>query len=183
MKMKMESEKYNKLIKVLRNSKPVLDSTEDIKNEVLSAISKTDKSMIHFSEVIDFLFGWIYIGWVRRGLVTLSVILVLVFIWQQGVIIKQINYLNNQTIITDKVNTFGTTELLEKRILMYKLSGRKFPSGTISVSEKQMNQLLDSVNDLKVKYKDLIKLIEEDPELKKYIADKLTKNNQLKVKL
>jgi hypothetical protein len=46
-----------------------------------------------------------------------------------------------------------------------------------------MKELLDSVNDLKIKYKDLMNLIEEDPELKKYIENKLIENNRSKIKL
>ena len=46
-----------------------------------------------------------------------------------------------------------------------------------------MKQLLDSINDFRTKYKDLMDLIEKDPELKKYIEDKLTENNRTKIKL
>ena len=90
--VKMESEKYNKILKLLRESKPVLDSTEDIEREVLQRISGKHKSVLNLSELIDSLFGWIYIGWVRRSLITASVLLVVVFVWQQGIILKQINY-------------------------------------------------------------------------------------------
>ena len=46
-----------------------------------------------------------------------------------------------------------------------------------------MNELLESVNELQIKYKDLEKLIEEDPELKKLIEEKLIENNRTKIKL
>jgi hypothetical protein len=96
---------------------------------------------------------------------------------------KQINYLSRQTIKIDRETSIDPAEVIEKRLLIYKLSGRMFPSQPITISEKQMNQLLDSVKDLQVKYKLLKNLIEEDPELKKYIENKLNENNRTKIKL
>ena len=183
MKVTMESEKYNKILDVLRKSKPVLDSTEDIEREVLKKISKRHQSVLNLSEVIDSLFGWVYIGWVRRSLITASVLLVIVFIYQQGVMFKQINFLSRQIIVTGGEMQFSTDQQVEKLLTMYKRSGRGLPSRSITISEKQMNQLLDSVNDLKIKYKDLMDLIEQDPELKKYVEDKLIENSRTKIKL
>ena len=50
------------------------------------------------------------------------------------------------------------------------------PSGNKTVSEKQIKQILKSYNELEEKYKDLIKLIEDDPELKNYVEEKLNGN-------
>ena len=46
-----------------------------------------------------------------------------------------------------------------------------------------MKELLESVNELQVKYKDLEKLIKEDPELKKLIEKKLIEINRTKINL
>lgn len=179
----MENGKYNKVLELLRRSKPLLDTSEDIEREVIKSISKKNKSVLNLSDLIESLFGWIYISWVRRSLITLSVLLVVVFIWQQGIILRQINYLSRQMIITDREEPSDPAKMLERKLLMYKLPGRRFASPTITFTEKQMEQLLDSVNDLQIKYKNLRNLIEEDPELKKYIEDKLIENNRSKIKL
>jgi hypothetical protein len=183
MMMRKESEKYNKIVKLLRESKPFLNSAADIQREVIKKISLASHPKFDLSEIIEFLFGWVYISWVRRSLIAASVMLVVFFIWQQGMIMKQINYLSRQTIIIDSETSIDPAEVIEKRLLIYKLSGRMFPSQPITISEKQMNQLLDSVKDLQVKYKLLKNLIEEDPELKKYIENKLNENNRTKIKL
>ena len=183
MTLRMENEKYDKLLNILRKSKPVLNSTEEIEREVLKSISQKHKTYFNLPYIADFLFGWIYIGWVRRSLIVASVVMVLVFVWQQGVIMKQINYLSRQTIIIDGGPASDPADVIGKRIMMYKLSVLRFPSRTITISEKQMNQLLDSVNELQIKYKDLINLIKEDPEMKKYIEEKLVKNSRTKIKL
>jgi len=181
--MIMESEKYDKILMVLRRSKPVPDSTEDIEKEVIKRISRVKRSEISFSEVIDFLFGWIYIGWVRRSLIAASALLVIIFIYQQGVILKQINFLSGQIIVSGGEMQISPDQKVEKLLMMYKRSTRGFPSRSITLSEKQMKELLDSVNKIQVKYKDLMNLIEDDPELKKYIENKLIENNRTKIKL
>lgn len=179
MTMIMESEKYKKILKVLRESKPVLDSTGDIEKEVIKRISKVKQPIFNFSEAIDSLFGWVYIGWVRRTLITASVLLVMVFIYQQGVMFKQINFLSRQIIDNGGEIQITTEQQVEKLLMTYKKSGRRFPSRSVTISEKQMNELLDYLT----KYKDLEKLIEEDPELKLLIEKKLIEFNHTKVKL
>ncbi|MBE3094131.1 MAG: hypothetical protein IMZ52_03800 [Actinobacteria bacterium] len=179
----MENGKYIKVLNILRKSKPVLGSTDDIEKEVIKRIARVHQSRLNLSEVIDFLFGWVYIGWVRRSLITASIVLVLVFVYQQGVILKQINYLSRQTIVIDGETTSTPAYEIDKMIMTYKLSGRRFPSQSITISDKQMKQLLESVNELQVKYNDLKNLIEDDPELKKLIEKKLIENSRTKINL
>jgi hypothetical protein len=181
--MKPESEKYNKVLNILRNSKPVLNSTADIEKKVIERISGMNQTNPDLSDVIDFMFGWVYIGWIRRSLITASLGLVLIFVYQQSVILKRINYLGTQTIVNEREKGFISADEFEKRLKMYKLSGRKFPSQNITISEKQMKQLLESVNELRTEYKDLLNLIEEDPELKKIIEKRMIENNRNKIKL
>lgn len=183
MTMKPESEKYNKVLNILRNSKPLLNSTEDIEREVINKIARAHQNRLYLSEVIDFLFGWVYIGWVRRSLITASIILVLVFVYQQSIILKRIDFLSRQTVIIDRENVSTPADEIEKMLLIYKNSGRRFPSKTITISEKQMKELLESVNELQIKYKDLENLIEGDPELKKLIEKKLIESNRTRINL
>jgi hypothetical protein len=65
----METEKtnYEKVINILRKSKPVLDTTEDIETAVIRKIKSVKKTGFVLSDVVDFLFSWVYIGWVRRS--------------------------------------------------------------------------------------------------------------------
>jgi hypothetical protein len=181
--MKTESEKYNKVLKILRNSRPQLDSTGDIEREVINKIARAHQNRLNLSEIIDFLFGWVYIGWVRKSLILASVILVLVFVYQQGVILKRIDLISRQTVVTNKEIVSTPTDEIEKLLLVYKNSGRRFPSKTITISEKEMKDLLESVKELQIKYKDLENLIEGDPELKKLIEKKLVENNRVKTNL
>ena len=181
--MKSESEKYDKIIDLLRKSKPESDSIEDIEKEVIRRIAQRSKSVVDLSELIDFLFSWVYIGWVRRSLIAASIALVMIFVYQQGVILKRIDKISSQVIVSDKEILTTTDDKIERLLMVYKNSGRKFPSKTITISESQMNELLESVKDLQIKYKDLEELIDRDPELKKLIEQKLNDSNRTKINL
>lgn len=181
--MKPESEKYKKVINILINSKPVFNSAKDIEEKVIGRISKVHQPEYSLSDIIDLLFGWIYIGWVRRTLITISVLLVFVFVYQQGVILKQLNFLSRQIITTGNETLNSPVQQVEKLLVRYKSSGKSFPLQSITISEKQLKELLESVNELKTKYKEIEKLIEEDPELKKLIEKKLIENNRKKINL
>jgi hypothetical protein len=181
--MKTENGKYDKIVNLLQKSTPLLNSTGDIENEVLSRIKKSNQSGVSLSEMIDFLFGWVYIGWVRRSLIIASMALILVFVYQQGVILKRIEVISRQTIVTDKEFVSTPAGQIEKMMTVYKMTGRIFPSKTITVSESQMNELLEIVKELQVKYRDLEELIEGDPQLKKIIEQKLIDSNRNKINL
>jgi len=181
--MLQEKGKYDKVLGLLKKSKPLLDSSEDIENEVIKRIKNVGHSERMLNEVFDFLFGWIYIGWVRRCLIVVSIALVLMFAYQQAIILRRIDYLSRQTIISGKENTNTHTDEMEKMLVVLRNAGRRFTSNSITISEKQMKELLESVNELQLKYKDLENLIESDPELKKMIQKKLMENNRTKINL
>jgi hypothetical protein len=181
--MAKENEKYDKVLDLLKKSRPLLDSSESIEKEVIRRINKVGHTGTMSTELFDFLFGWIYIGWVRRCLIVASVTLVLVFAYQQAIIIRRIDSLSRQTIVSEKENASTHEDEMGKMVVMLRNAGRRFPSNSITISEKQMKELIESVNELQLKYKDLENLIEGDPELKKMIQKKLMENSRTKINL
>lgn len=181
--MKPENDQYDKVLKLLRKSIPQLTSAEEIERDVMRRIQTPDRMAFSLSEAFDFLFGWVYIGWVRRSLITASIVLVLIFIYQQGIILNRIDSLSEQTIVAGKENVLTPANEIEKLLTRYKNSGRIFPSKTITITESQMKDLLESVKELQIKYKDLENIIDSDPELKKLIDSKLLERNRTKINL
>jgi len=108
-------------------------------------------------------------------------LLVVIFIYQQGVILKRIDFLTRQTVVIDGKNNPDPVDQFEKILMNYKNEVRRLPLKTITISEKQMKELIESVNELQIKYKDLEKLIEDDPEIKKLIEKKLIENTRTKI--
>jgi len=181
--MGKNSENHNRIINLLRASRPIFNSASDIEREVIQKISQKNRSETVLSDITDFLFGWVYIGWVRRSLITASVVLVAYFVWQQGTIIRQIKYLSSQPVMIESESRSFQTGFSGNKAMLLKLFGNKLPTQNITISKEQMDNLLESVNDLQTQYRELIKLIEEDPELKKYLEKKLTEMNRTRIKL
>ena len=180
--MNEHEKKYNRILDLLKRSKPVLSLPGEIESTVMRRIIQKQEKRGSSVILLDHLFGWVYIGWVRSGLVAASVLLVAVFIYQQAVILKRINNLNDQAIyIENQMDTPSQGVPYESSF--FRFAGESLPHTGISVSEKQIRKLIRSYNELEGKYKDLIRLIEEDPELKKYIEERLTENSRKKLNM
>jgi len=180
MKMTAENGRYKKILEILRSSKPDLPEPEEIENEVIKRIQHENHRTRRVSDFIESLFGWVYIGWVRRGLITAAIILVGVFIYQQAFILKQVNNISKQVVSIGNESASVSSSELDKKLTLYKISARLSPGNEIKISENQLEELLDSYKTLQVKYKDLMRIIEEDPELKQYIENKLDEEKRYK---
>ena len=176
--MTKENDNYDRLVRMLRNSRPDLLRPENIENEVIKRIQSRNRSSGMFSGFIDALFGWVYIGWVRRSLIGVSVLLVAIFVYQQAFIIRQVNNISKQVVIIGSESSSVSSSALDKRLALYRLTVRLSPDREIRISETRLEELLDSYDDLQVKYKDLLRIIEEDPELKSYIENRLKEDKE-----
>jgi len=180
MTMTEDNDRYYRIVKILKNSRPDLTKPEEIENEVIGSIQRRNQRSGRISDFVESLFGWVYIGWVRRSLIGVSIVLVAIFVYQQAFIFRQVKDLSRRVVITGNESSAVSSSVLDKRLTLYKVSARLSPAGELRISESQMEELLDSYNDLQVKYKDLLRIIEEDPELKGYIENKLKEDKKYK---
>jgi hypothetical protein len=181
--MESGNSKYDKVTGFLKKSKPELGDEKVFSERVIRQIRER-KSTAGLEELIyEFLFGWVYIGWVRKSMITASLALVLFFGYQQTVIMKRIKSLSGQEQISGNATMTGMTDEIANKMLLYKYLGSNIPEGSGIVSEKEIKRLVRSRNDLKVRYKDILRLIENDPELKKYVEEKLKENENAKPKI
>ncbi len=181
--MAAEKRKYMSLLNILRKSRPELTGIGDIEEKVLNAIQHPGKKKGRNLSLFDYFFGWVYIGWVRVSLITVSVFFTGLFIYQQSLILKRISLLENQTISTGSQFVRSPYSGLEDKLMLKKLSIRKINAGSITITEKQLEKFADSYNELESKYKDLIKIIEDDPDLKKSLEEKLKETNKKRFNL
>ena len=178
--MTTENRKYDRLLNVLRNSKPVFNDAEAISERVIRHI-QAEKSDVKFTELIkDFFFGWVYIGWMRRSLVAAAILLIVFFGYQQAAILKRINELSQQKIPDEIFTETNFSDELNKRNMLYSITGKKYPDTKITVSEKDIDNMIKSFNKLQLKYHDLLYLIEKDPQLKKYVEERMNEYNKTK---
>jgi hypothetical protein len=171
--MKSGSDKYKKVLNLLRHSSPKLDGIETIEENIMGRLRSKDSMHRSFPDLIETLFSWTYISWVRRSLVTASILLVLFFIYQQSVILKGVNDINKRA-ITGRTESFPVPGYsIGKQLMILRLTGRKIATSDLEFSGRQIEQLIDSYNELEEKYSDLVRIIDEDPVLKEYIEMKL----------
>jgi len=181
--MEQANEKYEKVMEILRGTNPVLRSTNEIEEKVMNRISVNRRPDTDMSDLIDFLFGWTYIKWVRRSLVAASVFLVIVFVFQQSIMMRQISNLSRQIESYERDASGIPGGYTDRRMLMLRFSERRFPFLKKNNSDKQLEELFRTIDQLKMEYKDLQNMIEEDPELKKLIEKKLSEINGNKIKI
>jgi hypothetical protein len=171
--MSDENKKYERVLDLLKRAKPVFTDPEAITEKVMRQLQQ-EKSKVSLTElIIEYLFGWVYIGWIRRSLIATALMIVVFFGYQQTLIMKRISDLTENRIPNGGLIQTDQTDNIANRVLMYRLTGRKFSDGKTTISEKEINDLIRSVNKLKVKYKDILDMIENDPQLKKYVEEKI----------
>ena len=171
--MEGEFNKIDKVLGTLKRSGPVLKDSEALSENVIRQIQDGKEAIPLVNLVYELLFGWIYVGWLRRIMVTSAVMIVLLFGFQQAVILKRINSLSGKTYIEAGVINTSMPGEINGIFNKHKLFGKKPSAGDIYVSEKEIENLIKSLNDLQVRYRDLFELIESDPELKKYVDERL----------
>lgn len=169
--MKTGKSKYDRVINILRSSEPVLTSAENIEREVLKRIESGQKHGTTISDITDFLFGWIYIGWVRKSLVTASLALLGLFLWQQNSMLREISSFQQQIIQNNRETSYDPSGILKKKLTIQRMSGFKPGTGI-----DQNTGIPDSIIEMQSRYRDLMKIIEEDPDLKKMVESRLRKN-------
>jgi hypothetical protein len=181
--MEAGHEKFNKAVRILRRSKPEMKGSEAIGENVIRMIGEAKEKHTSFQDLLETIFAWTYVGWVRRSLVTASVMLVLFFVYQQTMILRGVNEISKREIRSDDGISSVSTDRIEKQLLILKLTGKGLTAGNITLSKQQMEQFLESYNELQDKYSNLLRIIEEDPELKAYIEKKLIESNIKKTNL
>lgn len=183
MTMKQESKKYIKAVDLLRKAKPLLDSSEAIEREVIRRICASDSPVTATVSISDLLFGWTSIVWIRRSLIAASLLLVVVFVYQQSVILKQVNWLSKQVITNYEFTNHVSQSEFERRVKLLKIPGGSFNQSDLNISAKRIEMLLESLDKLQSDYGELMRIIQDDPELKELIEKKLDERNSTKVKL
>jgi hypothetical protein len=171
--MEAEDKKYEKIVRLLKNSKPVLSDPEIVAEHVFSRLQKEETKVGLIDLIFYYLFGWTSIGWIRRSLVAVTVVIAVFFGYQQTIILRRIRDLSGQRIENGSLIMTGLKDDYAGKLQIFKYSGGKFLDAKANVSKKDVDDMIRSLNKLQVKYKDIINLIGDDPVLKKYIEEKM----------
>lgn len=160
---KMQREYYNmeakdkldKIYSSLDSYNPEPEGRADIMRNVMD---KTSGSSPESSpeKIMTVLFGWTEILWVRRGLITISMGLVFVFVFQQFSIVSRIGRLESRMVEsnTEQIIRKQGENVLMNSVLMQEVSEKDFRD-SIKVADKDLRDLINSYSELQKRYKDL----------------------------
>ncbi|MGB8491839.1 MAG: hypothetical protein WCE64_12350 [Bacteroidales bacterium] len=178
--MKEEQSQYGKVLEMLRRSDPYMPHYNQVEEKIIDGIRKTESGVSNLSVVTDMVFGWVYIDWVRKGLAGISIILAGFFIFQQAVIIRQVKDLSRQVKISRNSYASVPAYDITSRLMYLKISSQLLPLSEPGVNRDQLEDFIRSYDEMQIKYRDLLKMINEDPALKEYIEKKLNLETELK---
>jgi len=150
-----DKEKISEITEKLTSYNPGLDNRDDLIRNVMESSSAT-KMPFKVGRLLDFLFGWTDILWIRRGLVTLSVALVFVFVFQQFSIFNRIGQLENRMVEsnTEQIIRQQGEQVLLNSVLMQEIRETEF-SDSVMVADKDLRELINSYSELQSRYHDL----------------------------
>jgi hypothetical protein len=180
--MSDDTGKYEKVVRMLRDSRPFLLHPKSLEEKVIGRIEDKmrRRGVPYFFENI---FGWIYIGWIRRSFILLSGLLLIIFIYQQAGIISAVKTLENEVVSIKSGTKLNKIPDFERKLTVLKGTSGLVPERKIEVYESQLKEFIDSYNEMQLKYENLTNIIEQDSVLKKYIENRLREENRGKSNL
>jgi len=147
--------KLTVLNKRMESYRPKLEGREELLEEVMSSISEKPGSPV--TELLSaFLFGWTDILWIRRSLVSASLLLVFIFVFQQYSIMSRIGRLENRMVnsSTDQIIRQQGEYVLLNSLLRQEVGERDLRD-SIMVADKDLRDLINSYSELEKRYKEL----------------------------
>ena len=151
----MDKLKYDKIKERLKGFVPELEDEKELVTKIISSID--DSSPVNISDtVINILFGWTNLLWVRRSFAVVSGLIVFIFLFQQANIINRINLLEGRMV---GGNTQNIIEYQQHKVTINSLMNNS-ESGTslndsIVVADKDLRELINSYTALQKRYDDL----------------------------
>ena len=166
-------EKYRNIISLLKKSRPVLSDPLRVRENVLKEARRLRNRGNRGNILGEILFGWIYVGWIRKSFITLAAAVIIFFGYQQAVILRKVNSLSSQRYRSITGPSTSITDDISARMVLYRFAGKQFVDQNLKVSEKDIDKLVIEIKALKVKYEDLLYMIENDSQLNEYFEKKL----------
>jgi hypothetical protein len=181
--MKTEDDKLNMLIGLIKRSEPVMKDQKRFTEKVIENIEKRKRQPDLLASLNELLFGWVYVGWVRRSLVAVSLAILFFFGYQQAVLLKRVNELSDRRIEGSASMVHGITTNYSGKLRLYRLFGERALEKNSNISEDKIEDFVRQVYELNSEYQDLIEEMKKDSSLKKYVGEKMEEMNRKKSKI
>ena len=168
-----KTDKYSKVIEVLKGNKPVLANKEKLTDDVMRRIQEPVEKFTFQEKLSNYLFGWADIGWIRGTMAIAATVFIGIFIVQQVIITDRVNTLEKQLIRT--VNTINTQEPdlgIMQKVLLNIVVKDQMAEDSITISRSDLEELLNSYLELQENYDNM----EQNAGVNSYIQKMLRRN-------
>ena len=182
-----KTDKYSKVVEVLKGNKPVLANKEKLTDDIMRRIQEPVKKFAFQEKLTNYLFGWAEIRWIRGTMAIAATVFIGFFIIQQLVITDRINTLEKQLIKT--VNTINTQEPdlgIIQRVLLNMVTKDQMMEDSIIISISDLEELLNSYLELDRNYENTNQNVNVNSYLQKIIRQNLKEganNDESELKL
>lgn len=182
-----KTDKYYKVIEVLKGNKPALANKEKLTDDIMRRIQEPVEKFTFQEKLSNYLFGWADIGWIRGTMAIAATVFIGIFIVQQLVITDRINSLEKQLIRT--VNTINTQEPdlgIMQKVFLNIVAKDQMIEDSITISRSDLEDLLNSYLELEQNHENKNQNADVNSYLQKIIRQNLeegAKNNESELKL
>jgi hypothetical protein len=181
--MDEEQERFENVIKLLRMSQPEMGDAEKFSEKVIGKI-RQERTRVSVTELIyEFIFGWVYVGWMRRAMVTSAICMMLYIGYQQTVTLKRIETLSLRSVVDVDLMKTGMNSTIPDRWKPYAIFGKRTNGGRMEITEKRLDKFIESFNEFQKQNEEIFRLIETDPKSKEYVEERLYKKGSAKNKI
>ena len=152
--MIQQPEKYKKMLEVLKRSDIRIDRKEQLKDQILQQIETADYRNDHTYSLLNSLFGWADVLWIRWSVSALAVILISTFLVQQIGLTHRISTLEKQLYQFETMENSEPAPWNAGHKLLMKLYTDSSPD-SIKVSKSDLETLMVDYGKLIEAYKAL----------------------------
>ena len=134
---------YSKLIKLMKSTTPELEDKDRIIENVMGRIRTENKREAHLMILLDVMFGWVHVLWLRRAMAVTAIGLIIFFLGQQFFLMHRVKNLERQIITSvQSESVIEEGPGLKQQFLMKLMMDRPIDGDSITISREAFEALL-----------------------------------------
>jgi hypothetical protein len=159
-----ENRSYERLVGALGSFHREPANPDRLAGKIMSRISEEESSRELRVTIGGLLFGWTSVAWVRRSMMAASIAVVSLFVYQQFQIMTGLRELESK--LSDGPATKEIRETISGNEYLTKIMirGRITEEDSIRVSVADIEELIESYNEMQISYERVTRLLRMNPE-------------------
>lgn len=150
-----DNSNIDRLAAKLRAFEPDLQNREEMIRDIMEA-TDNKRQGINLYQLFDSIFSWADYPWVRRGMISVSLVIIFLFSFQQLTIINRIDKLEGRMVQsnTQQLLKFQGENVIMNSVLLIEAGKSEYPD-SILVADKDLKELINSYSTLQKRYQEL----------------------------